>query len=1171
MRLMAAWRRSLRRRATAVVLTVMLSSTAWAQADDIEKLLQLNAQVLDLYRKGRYTEAVSVARNHLKLSEALYGPSNPMTANSVATLGELLRVNGAWAEAESLGLRAMDINEKVLGADHPQTAFSAHNLAAVYVSTRAFAKAEPLMRRALDIRRKTLGPTHVETLQSANNLAVLYFSMGAYLKAEPMLRQVLAARQQQFGADHPMVAESLNNLSEWMTATGAYAQAVPLMKQALAINQKVLGPDHPATALNTSNLANAQAQMGHYDDAEALMRRALAARESRLGAEHPDTAQSLHDLGMLYTEMDRYAQADETLQRALSLRMRLFGDQDGRTAETMAGVAKLRLLTGRFDEAGSLLKRAVQALERAPGGNSIELMTTLNNLAEQARATGDYGAAENYLKRALKMSEGLLGTEHPDTAQVVGNLAVFYVSTGDYASAQPLLQRTVRIVEASLGDRHPRLAGAYANLAAIHRESGDLAMAEKLALRAVEIEERAVGPDHAVVAAMLSTLAQTYMKAGAYARAEPLYRRALAIREQRLGSPNLLTAEAATSLGLARLLQGDLAQSEQLLLRAQAMMEGMVEPEHVSYTTCLDNLALLSWMQGNWQLAFEQLRRATRLSDARTRRTLALGDEIRKQAYADMLQAETSAVVAFSLAPGNKLPEAAALGLEVVLRRKGLVLDVMGRTLETLRSGALPGDQGGFQRWRALSEQHAVLQSRGPGSGPPEAYRAEMARLADAIDGLTTELASRNAQLRAQTAAVEWPAVQAKLAKDTVLVEWFRYQPLGPGAKADQGLRWGQPRYAAFVLRAEGAPVAVDIGEAAGIDLAIADLLVAMEQQHDTAAEIGRELHMRLVEPLRSRMGGARRLLISPDGQLNLLPFAALVDPQGKALLESLEISYLSTGRDLLRLGDTTPSRSGMAVFAHPDYGPPPGAGPGLSALVARDPRVPARGFRPLPGTVQEAKALETLFGLSARQVRTGAEASEQAVKSLHGPRLLHLATHGFFLEDNPQELLEGLSGARDEREARPRGNPLLRSGLAMAGANRSPGGDDDGILTALEMSGLDLSGTELAVLSACETGLGKVRNGEGVQGLRRALVLAGVKSQLTSLWRVDDAATAELMDHYYRRLARGATRSQALREAQLALLARPERRHPRFWSAFVPSGDFTAMPLPVAGIAPAP
>lgn len=254
-------------------------------------------------------------------------------------------------------------------------------------------------------------------------------------------------------------------------------------------------------------------------------------------------------------------------------------------------------------------------------------------------------------------------------------------------------------------------------------------------------------------------------------------------------------------------------------------------------------------------------------------------------------------------------------------------------------------------------------------------------------------------------------------------------------------------------------------------------------------------------------------------------------------------------------------------VVANPDYGPTtaPVAQAEPSVQPMRSVDLDRRGmqFKPLSGTAKEAVALQPLLKIKDGNLLTQAQATEARLKQLHGPRLLHIATHGFFLRDNelPAAVLKPV-GFSQGQVAGPMGeNPLLRCGLALTGANvRRSGAKDDGILTAAEVAQMDLRGTQLVVLSACETGVGDVQNGEGVYGLRRALVLAGAESQVTSLWKVADEATKDLMVDYYKRLLKGEGRSEALRNAQLSMMKSKDRSHPYYWAAFVPIGDWTPL-----------
>jgi CHAT domain-containing protein len=325
---------------------------------------------------------------------------------------------------------------------------------------------------------------------------------------------------------------------------------------------------------------------------------------------------------------------------------------------------------------------------------------------------------------------------------------------------------------------------------------------------------------------------------------------------------------------------------------------------------------------------------------------------------------------------------------------------------------------------------------------------------------------------------------------------------------------------------------------------------------------------------LQSLVADDKRMLVSPDGQLNLIPFEALLDGQGRYLVERFSITYLPTGRDLLRMQVPRESKSAPLLVADPSFGEPVGTmiarAPGTKGRLSRSTSarrsittgedLSSMYFAPLGGTAQEARTIKSLF--PEAQVLTGQLATKAALKQVEAPRLLHIATHGFFLLDPENSTaLEspktGVNGTRTTSAGARLENPLLRSGLALAGANLNKGASDDGILTALEASNLNLWGTKLVTLSACDTGVGEVRNGEGVYGLRRAFFLAGTESLVMSLWPVSDYVTRELMTDYYSGLKRGFGRGEALRLAQLAMLKRKGRQHPFYWASFIQAGEW--------------
>jgi CHAT domain-containing protein len=338
-----------------------------------------------------------------------------------------------------------------------------------------------------------------------------------------------------------------------------------------------------------------------------------------------------------------------------------------------------------------------------------------------------------------------------------------------------------------------------------------------------------------------------------------------------------------------------------------------------------------------------------------------------------------------------------------------------------------------------------------------------------------------------------------------------------------------------------------------------------------SAPAAGLELRRTLFDPLTKSLNGRTRLLLAPDGDLSRLPFEVLpLDDEGQYLIDRYQISYLATGRDVLRFGVASSGQpTAPLIAADPDFdfGQPATAADApcrrASFHQSRDLDRGQASTR-LPGTRVEGEQIAALLKVRPWLDRAVLEAR---LKQVDSPRILHLATHGFFLPDQVhdpnrewRDLTLFAGGGHDRLTGVRLENPLLRSGLLLAGFNvwrtggTLPEEAEDGMLTAEDVTGLNLLATELVVLSACDTGLGQIHVGEGVFGLRRAFVLAGAKTLVMSLWKVPDQQTQELMIDFYRRLLDGEPRDEALRQAQLALKAR--HSHPYYWGAFICQGE---------------
>jgi CHAT domain-containing protein len=488
--------------------------------------------------------------------------------------------------------------------------------------------------------------------------------------------------------------------------------------------------------------------------------------------------------------------------------------------------------------------------------------------------------------------------------------------------------------------------------------------------------------------------------------------------------------------------------------------------------------------------------------------------------------------------------QARDLALTTILRRKGRALDATADSVGRLRGAATPDDRTLFDRLSNARGQLSAVTLRGPATASPATYQRALRNLQESVEALETEVAARSAAFRANARSITIDAIQAAIPPEAALIEFVLYHPTvtteAPRPPA---------RYAAYVLSSRGAARWTDLGEAQRIESAVARFREALrDPARGDARRLARALDTVVMQPVRSLLTDERHLLISPDSVLNLIPFAALVDEGDGFLVERYTITYLTSGRDLLRLQIRQPARAESVIVAAPAFGDP-------TSLAPRQ-----VFFGPLPGATDEVRGLKPL--LPRATVLVNEQATEAALKRVAGPRILHVATHGFFLGDDERNDQRGPSTASGDRTRLGRWaawteNPLLRSGLALAGANRGKSGDDDGVLTALEAAGLDLWGTKLVVLSACDTGVGEVRQGDGVYGLRRALVVAGAESQLMSLWPVSDRSTRDLMVAYYTALTQGQGRADALREAQLKTLRERPRQHPYYWASFIQSGEW--------------
>lgn len=929
----------------------------------------------------------------------------------------------------------------------------------------------------------------------------------------------------------------------------------------LSVNQEQI-----LLAQELNNQANKYFDSGRYAEGIAFAKRAVAIREQLLGPDDLETAASLHSLGRLLRQSGNYRQAEKALQRALDIREKTLGPEHLILAESLNNLGILYYNTGYYTRAETLYQRALAIREKTLGKDHTDTAKALNNLALLYSETGNYVRSEQLYRRVLEIRERVLGLEHPDTARASSNLALLYMTTGAYSQAEPLFIHAIEIKERVLGAEHPDTANSINNLAVLYAETGRNIQAGQLFKRTLAIREKTLGLAHPETAAAMGNLAETLISAGSSTEATLMLKRALAIQEKALGPNSPYAPPILNNLAELHRSHGEYAQAEALIRQSLAIYEKSVGPEHPSTALTISSLATVKWAESQSSQALALLQRAQSIQGRNVERFLISGSETRKRKYLQALATNTYQYVSFSVAVhGN---DSVALGLNGVLQYKGRALDSVSDSMTRLRHSLGIDDQKVLEQLGQVADEFSNLVYK------PDTNVASAARLKQ-LDSLTrqqerleVELSRRSNEFRMHVMPVTIAAVRNATPKDAVVIEWIKYKSLDPRTPKVQSAYdsdSNSERYAAFVIKRNEDPTVIDLGDAQAIDSAVQQFRRSVSDPKDDDYKLqAASLFTRVIEPLSKHIKGFSHLLLSPDGNLNLVPMGALLNSRGEYLIEQFDITYLTSARDLLRIQKKLAPSSGDVVVADPFYGSRTAAISQLDATIQsqRSSDLDRGGlvFRSLSNTALEAQALKKLLKLDDANVLLQLDATETRLKQLRGPRILHVATHGFFLGD--QDVMADLNYVGSpSKSAILTENPLLRSGIALTGANvRRAGPGDDGILTALEAANLDLHGTELVVLSACDSGIGNVQNGEGVYGLRRALVLAGAQTQITSLWKVSDEATRVLMIDYYQRLLNGVGRSAALRQAQLSMLANKDLSHPYYWASFVPIGNWAPL-----------
>lgn len=911
-------------------------------------------------------------------------------------------------------------------------------------------------------------------------------------------------------------------------------------------------------------------QGGKYEQALDIALQVYALVQQYLGQDHRYLADSLNNLAVLNMEMGKYSQAEPFYLKALETYRQILTKDDPDITTMLSNLASFYELTGNYSKAESYLREALQVTYTALGEYNPDYAFSLNNLALfYYKRLGRYEAAEPLFLRAVRIYRRLGMEMDPDFANTLNNLAGLYESMSQYAAARPLYKRALRIIGAVKGEDHPAYATGLNNLAYLYESMGRYTAAERYYRQALNIRQAVWGDSHPDVTDSLNNLAELYQAMGKYGRAESYAGRALAMRRKMLGEMHPDVAQSLHSLSGLYAATDRAPEALFLMNEASAINDWMIG-QAFSLGSEQQRMVYLATLQGNF---------AGFLS-------------LVHQYHADVLPAVRSA-------------------LDLVLRRKAIGAEALAIQRDAILGGRYPSLVPKLEELNTLRTQIAQETLAGPGTEGLEVHSQQLRAWNARKEQLEADLALQipEINLEQKLRAADRQAVCKALPEESALIEFVRVPIFNFKAVSARGEpRWSPAHYLAFVLPSDEPDLVpmIDLGEADVSDQKLSAFRMAITGEREVGEEAdsnslpaltdqvplstketierharpvsrqsgnkdyfqeGSRVRAAVFDPLVAFLNRRTRLFLASDGDLARLPFEVLPTLDGRHLIDEYHISYLSVGRDILRFDKTSTIQTiAPLVVADPDFDLNGERSTGdtrddVPGRRSRDLEPGAFYFGRLEGTRVEGMQIAAHLGVSPLLERAAVEVS---LKTSRSPRILHLATHGFFLPDQQSPEME--TSGRGGRFSQRLENPLMRSGLALAGANTwlrggtPPPEAEDGLLTAEDVSGLDLLVTELVVLSACETGLGQVQVGEGVFGLRRAFALAGAKTLVMSLWKVPDHETQQLMEYFYQNILKGRHRADALREAQLALKA--NHPHPRYWGAFICQGD----PGPLSG-----
>jgi tetratricopeptide (TPR) repeat protein len=1110
------------------------------------------------YFLGNYNEAIRLGTKALEIRKRLLGIENLDYATTLSDLALYYSVLGNYEKAIQLSAEAMAIRKRLLGIENSDYATTLGNLSNYYAYLGNYEEAIRLGMEALEIRKRVLGMNHPDYAMTLNNLAVGYSHLGNYNEAIRLGIEALETRKRILGIEHPSYATTLGNLAVDYSRLGNYEEAIRLGTEALNIRKRILGTDHSEYASSLNDLASFYSGLGNYKEAIRLGTEALENRKRILGMEHPDYALSLSNLASFYSDLGNYNEAIRLGTEALEIRKRILGTEHPDYAMSLSNLAADYAYIGNYKKATRLGTEALEIRKRVHGTEHPDYAQTLSNLASFYSDLGNYNEAIRLGTEALEIRKKILGTEHPDYAMSLSKLAIDYSHLGNYEEAIRLGTEALEIRKRVIGTEHPYYAWSLSDLSAYYAYLGNYGEAIRFGTEALEIRKKALGMEHPDYAMSIGNIAGYYGELGNYREAIRLGTEALEIRKRILGTEHPSYATVLSNLALYNSHLGNYEEAMRLGTEALEIRKRVLDPEHPDYAISLGNLASYYSTLRNHTEAYLSLKKSIEASLVYMLRIFAEQSSHLRETFWGKQEYIYTQHLPFYVYKYKNAESIAELYDKTCLFAKGLLLnsDIELRKLILESEDSILIDKYNMlstniniynkliekpinERYMNADSLNNVIQQQ----------EMELARESKVYGDYTRNLTST------------WKDVRDHLNTDDIAIEFIDF-PI---------LRTDSIMYAALTLKKDyDSPHMVMLFEKK-------QLMAIPDSSYYTQTST----YDLIWKPLEKELENVNDIYFAPSGELHRIGIEYLPVSRTENISDKYSLHRLSSTRQLALIQEGTKGEQNI-LYGGINYDERTNAVPdnstssdGSYRRIEYRANVDSLSLRSsfdyLEGTKRETDQIADQ--MKQHQIHylyySGSDGSEESFKKLDGtrPKMMHIATHGFYLTQAEAKQSNfacpyiELMMEDNQRTGRPiEDKPMTRSGLLFSGCNhainheRIPDGVEDGILTAQEISTLDLRGLDLVVLSACQTALGDIASGEGVFGLQRGFKKAGAKTILMSIDKVDDEATRILMVEFYNNLMSGKSKYQSLKDAQKYLREYDNRKYdnPKYWASFI-------------------